>query len=174
MPFFNSDLFLYQQLQTISAFGNHPVVIILIVSIIFIFLFYKGYGREAFFVLFSLTSIIYATLLKGIFKGHRPLTAIPNSIILFDKYSFPSLHVVFYTVFWGFIVYLTFKLKKLDAVLRHVIRFLAFYFIIFVGISRILLGMHWLKDVIAGYLFGVIFLYLFVFLYRHKKDTKKT
>jgi hypothetical protein len=71
--------------------------------------------------------------------------------------SFPSGHVMFYTVFFSFLLF--FAVTRLPRSLwRAVAVILTGGLIVSVGPSRMYLGAHWLSDVIAAYLFGIIIL----------------
>jgi membrane-associated phospholipid phosphatase len=65
--------------------------------------------------------------------------------------GFPSSHVMFYTVFFGMLIFLSGKKDWL-------IKVISAFFIITIGASRLYLGMHSLSDVIAGYVFGLLYL----------------
>ncbi len=160
----NINGFIITQLNTVSAFGTIRYLTVPTVLLVFVFLMSKGYRKEAVLTIIGTLSFMYAQFLKGIFLSDRPLTADLEYYTRFDIYGFPSGHVLFYTVFFGFILYLVFKLKKLDKLLRMVVFWICVYFIVLVGASRIALGAHYLKDVIGGYFFGLFYLGILIFL----------
>jgi len=158
------ESFIYKQLNLISFFGDSIPAVVVVTVVLSLFLFYKNYKDEALLLIVSLSSILYSWALKGLFKQPRPDIAIVKVNYFLNLYSFPSSHVVFYTVFFGYLLYLAFKLKKLNSYLRHFAGILSIYFITLVGISRVLLGMHWPLDAIGGYFFGGIFLLAIIYL----------
>lgn len=160
--------------KIVSLFGDNTILITVTTIVVFMYLYLNNYKKNAIFVVFSLLSIPYSFLLKGIFHMERPLTARNISVFLnpfFNSYSFPSSHVVFYTSFFGFLLYLTFAIKKLGKVLKYLVRIICLIFTGFIGISRIALGMHWVTDVIGGYVFGLLFLAGLIFLSEKIKNS---
>lgn len=151
------------QLTIASYFGNHILLVFFAFLIGSVYLYKKGHRHTLFIFLLTSVSSFYSLYLKYLFRQLRPETAL-NKVYSFDIFGFPSSHVVFYTTFWGFVVYLTVKYVKEDKLIMHILRWISAYLIILVGASRLFLGMHYLKDVIAGYFFGSIFLFLLIWL----------
>lgn len=160
----NTDSFISAQMYVVSAFGSIRYILYPAIFLVFYFLVLKGHRREAFFVLLSTLSFIVSQVLKGVFQSPRPGTAILEYMTNNDVYGFPSGHVLFYTAFFGFLIYLTFKLKKIDKLLRKVVFWISLYFILLVGPSRVFLGAHFMIDVIGGYVFGFLYLLFIVSL----------
>lgn len=87
--------------------------------------------------------------------------------------SFPSGHTEHDVVFYGFLLYLSFT-KPVREWRYHwlllPLQLFALAAILAIGYSRILEGEHWLTDVLGGYLSGLLWLFLFIFLYRWTTD----
>lgn len=84
-------------------------------------------------------------------------------------YSFPSGHVIHDTVLYGFLLYLTFTPQVRRWRYRWVLipfQILAVIYILVVGYARLEAGEHHPVDVLGGYLVGLLWLFLFIFLYR--------
>ncbi|MDD5341157.1 MAG: LssY C-terminal domain-containing protein [Patescibacteria group bacterium] len=86
---------------------------------------------------------------------HRPR---PTSGLIFESsYSFPSNHAVIALAFFGFIAYFFWRdLKTLRNKLN--VFFGCLTLIILIGFSRLYLGVHFLSDVLGGYLLGLLWL----------------
>lgn len=163
--------FLITSIKEVSVVGSSPIIFGIAFFVALFLLVRRDYLRLAILAI-SLASGVYSSLLKLLFKEGRPVGYISDGFIPWDHlvkweaYSFPSTHTVLYTAFFGYLFYLSFKLKGVDKVVRHVIRLFCVLMIIFVGISRVLLGAHYIKDVVAGYLFGLLYLGAVIYIDR--------
>jgi undecaprenyl-diphosphatase len=72
-------------------------------------------------------------------------------------WSFPSGHAMIAVTFYGAIVYLLFVLAG-SALARAGGLIVACVLIFLIGFSRIYIGVHYLTDVIAGYIAGLLWL----------------
>ncbi len=108
-------------------------------------------------------------LLKDAIRRPRPTANLVHVFRILNSYSFPSGHVVFYTVFFGFIVFLAFALFKPSLKRALVIIFFSLL-ILLVGVSRIYQGEHWASDVAGAYLLGILTLVANIAFYRWGKQ----
>lgn len=150
-------------LHNISALSYPPLMVFIFFWCLF-YLIAKKKIINFFVLLLSVLSFPYSSFLKGLFKLERPQgflfkMDIPVKFLeKYEIYSFPSTHTVFYTAFFGYLFYLSYKIKNIDKMLRHFVRIFCFIVILFVGVSRIYLNAHYLRDVIGGYFFGFLYL----------------
>ena len=92
---------------------------------------------------------IFNTLGKLAFQRPRPVEA----VLLEHSYSFPSGHAAIALGFYGFLGYVL--IRSTDGWKTRVnILLSTFVFALLIGLSRIVLGVHYLSDVWAGYLVG--------------------
>jgi undecaprenyl-diphosphatase len=114
-----------------------------------------GRRREAMALLaVVLVGQVLKIAIKHLVNRPRPSDALVQ--VLTDAHehqSFPSGHTVHYTVFFGFLCYLSLTLAKPRA-LRWPLFAIFGAFVLFIGLARIYLGAHWVTDVIGGYLLG--------------------
>jgi len=104
-----------------------------------------------------LTSLIgsfgFTQLGKIAFQRPRPAEA----VLLEQSYSFPSGHATLAVGFYGVLVYLLIRHSaKWKVQVRYF--FAGALLILLIGLSRIIVGVHYLSDVWAGYLVGAMWL----------------
>lgn len=104
-------------------------------------------------------------IMKYIFRRPRP-----QVLRLAEEtgFSFPSAHAMVSMGYYGFFIYLSYKYiknKKLKIASISILALLIFL----IGISRIYLGVHYATDVLCGFIFGIIYLYIFTQKIRWKK-----
>jgi membrane-associated phospholipid phosphatase len=73
-------------------------------------------------------------------------------------------------VTYGFLLYVTLSEPVRSWRFRWLLipfQLLFVYDLLTIGYSRVLEGDHWLLDALGGYILGILWLVLFIFLYRH-------
>ncbi len=175
-PFFKIDLRITRDVQLIQSpiFGT-----------IMDFLSWPGFGPQSFLItalailviytfglrweaISALFAAVFSTLLnvlvKDLVQRPRPASALVHVFAALKSYSFPSGHVMFYLVFFGFIWFLAFTLLR-HSVWRTFLLVVLGFFIAFIGVSRVYQGEHWASDVIGSYLLGTLTLWVVIRFY---------
>ena len=111
-----------------------------------------------------ITITILNQLFKFILQRPRPTE---YRIINETGYSFPSGHSMISMAFYGFLIYLIYKYVK-NKKLKYISITLISILIIFIGISRIYLGVHYTSDVLAGFLFSISYLIIYILVANNK------
>lgn len=167
MSVFGTSKFMIFFMKLITTFGSTFVII---TGILCIGILIKNKKFFKIFILANLIGVILNNLIKIIIRRPRPSQTIPFS---YEKsYSFPSGHSMMSMIFYGLIIYYIFKTiknRKFKVFLSSILSII----IIFIGISRIYLGVHYVTDVLGGFIFGIIYLYLFIkLLDKYENRTK--
>ena len=150
---------LVQIIFGIITFSGNAFFLIIVIAI-FTFSYDKRFAKNFFFI-YILSGYIN-TLIKEIVQDPRPSTNISKSAqrgYASSGYGFPSGHAQVAVTNWGFTAYY-FK----DKLKPYVIPVIFSIFIFLVAVSRIIIGVHDLQDIIGGLLIGIAFLILFLHL----------
>ncbi len=141
------------------SFICSPKFMILVNVCLFIFIVLKKRYKLFLINVASIASVIVNNIIKIIIKRERP-----NFLVLSNEtsYSFPSGHSMISILFFGSIIYLV---NKYNIKYKKTITILLSIFIILVGLSRLYLGVHFLTDVIGGYLCGFIALIIIIMIF---------
>lgn len=135
--------------RLISFLGEQYFLIIILLSIYY--LFDKRIGQRIVYAM--ITTICLNNAIKGLIKYSRPfiydttLAPADNAINGATGYSFPSGHTQNATTAYSSIA-LSFKNKKITIITLTII--------ILIALSRLFLGVHYPKDVLFGFIFGII------------------
>ncbi|MEB0262855.1 MULTISPECIES: phosphatase PAP2 family protein [unclassified Mucilaginibacter] len=164
--FFDKAMFL------ISTPGYMPesVILLLVTSVLF---FVFKYKKVAVYVLATGLTGLISTLVKALVNRPRPSKGLVKILYETTQQSFPSGHVLFYVVFFGFMILLMLQLDKIPNWLRYGVGLLSSFLIVTIPFSRIYLGAHWFTDVVGGFLLGLPCLYLLSWLYLRKPADKQ-
>jgi len=147
---------------------------ILIGSVALIF-YFRRMRIEAVYVLATISSVVLTAILKVLVGRPRPPLYPPNPVELFlaiDQYSFPSGHVLFFVVFFGFMACLGWV--HLTGWLRWLVPGVCAFLIVAIAPSRIYVGAHWASDVIGSYVIGTLLLIILILLYGHTVQMQRT
>lgn len=121
-------------------------------------LFFSSFSRwvSVYFLVNMLGISALTKLLKLLFERKRPE--------VLDQYdgtgfSFPSGHSTGSLVFYGFIIYVI-TISHLGRKWKWIINISLGLFIFSIGFSRVYLGVHYFTDILAGFSFGLAWLFI--------------
>lgn len=107
-------------------------------------------------------------MVNGLVARPRPQGIHIHVVAHLGLHSFPSGHVTHVVGFYGFLFYLSLRAERVHPAWRSwllALRAICLYFLIAIGISRVLEGEHWPSDVLASYLLGALVLTIAILLY---------
>ncbi len=137
----------------VTWFGNNATVIGLVVAVSLGLVLTRRYWAALRVLAASGLGGLVVLGLKSLFQRARPT----DQVIAATGYSFPSGHAFASTVFYGMMVYLVWRLTD-RAWARVLAAVVGPLLIVAVGLSRVYLNVHYLTDVLAGWLSGAAWL----------------
>ena len=152
-------------MQSISIFGDTIPQLIVSVAILGIIFLTIGKLESVLFGFGIGTAFLLNKVLKFVIDRPRPDLPMMEVISKLDIGSFPSGHVMHMTVLVGILTVVVYK-NVSNKYSRMVLLISFFNLWAGTGISRIYLGVHWLSDVIGGFLWGILALYLIFLVYK--------
>lgn len=141
--------------KLITNFGD--VFVIGAIGILLL-IFYKNKKDILNLYLIFIISTILNRGLKILFIRPRPEF---KQLVEETGYSFPSGHSMAAMTFYGFIIYLILK-SKLNKKIKTISTIILSLLIILIGYSRVYLNVHYISDVIAGFMFSIILLFIYI------------
>ena len=147
-----------EMMRDISGLGGVAILtFITLASALYLFLINKK-GLALYLLAAVGTGAVFSSLLKAGFDRPRP-DLVPHGSIVYTA-SFPSGHSLI-----AAIVYLTLAALLAESQPRYRLKIyflsLAIVMTLLIGISRVYLGVHWPSDVVAGWLGGSAWAFMF-------------
>ena len=150
---------LFQTMYAISIFGYQPWAAVTVVAGALLVGIWLGWRTGAYLLALVIIQGLVNAAIKLLIGRPRPIGSLVDVIVPEQGNSFPSGHVMFYTVFFGMLCFLAWThlqrpWQRWPAVI------VSASLVVLIGVSRMTLGSHWLSDVIAAYLLGLLLLAL--------------
>ncbi len=146
-----------------TKIGGWQVIFSLLI-ILSIFLYWKK--RKVFILPFWIAvcgSALLAVIVKYLVNRARPSADI--ALYAEKLPSFPSAHSALTLALFGFLIYLVWRFRSKMS-LKIIFTIILASIILLIGFSRLYLGVHYLTDVLAGYLVGLLWLLVAMYVSR--------
>lgn len=151
-------------MEGISWFGSQKVAVPLTLGTALLFLLLR-FRREALFLSLTMLSSVLNFGIKLLINRPRPTDDVVRVVDEVQHQSFPSGHTVFYVTFFGFLIFLLYRLREIPKLVRWGLGGVSLILILAIPFSRVYLGAHWFSDVVAGFVLGLISLIVLILLY---------
>jgi membrane-associated phospholipid phosphatase len=138
-------------MRAFSLFGSE-VIWLLGALLLALFAWQQRWGAAVLLLVVVGGAQLMNNVLKASFQRARPIPV--TSIIVAQQYSFPSGHAMMSAAFYAFLAYLVWRL--VDGAWRWVMLIGLALLVLAIGVSRIYLQAHYLTDVLAGYVAGLL------------------
>ncbi|MFA4831156.1 MAG: phosphatase PAP2 family protein [Patescibacteria group bacterium] len=153
----------------ITILGKWQVALMAVVAAISILWLIKKKNYILPFIITIAGSVFFNYFSKLFFHRPRPEIA----VYIEKSYSFPSGHATIAVALYGFLAYIL--LREAKTWKKKVNVFFAGLLLIFlIGFSRIYLGVHYVSDILSGYLLGALWLIIGISIAEYIFSNKKT
>jgi undecaprenyl-diphosphatase len=153
-------------MQGVSYLGEASMAMALTVIAVFTFALRRQW-LEAIFMLATTSNVLLTFGLKELIHRARPFPMPVNAnglIQNINQYSYPSGHVLFFVVFFGFFAYLAWM--NFAGRVRIIVIATCAALIVLIGPSGVFLGAHWASDAVGSYIIGTIWLSILIFAHQ--------
>lgn len=155
-------------MQFVSWFGNGFIPVALTIYAGYL-IFYKNKIFAWVFLGTNALGYLTKAWAQNAFQQDRPWAYGCQVLTRYaEGYGFPSGHVTHYTIFFGLLIYFSILNKKEKWAIP--LGIFSIFMLSLIGYSRIYLGAHWPKDVIAGYVLGGVFLIAGIKTYQYLNE----
>jgi membrane-associated phospholipid phosphatase len=138
--------------NAISLMGSQAVVVAA-AALLVVFFWQRRWGAAVSLILVAGGAQLLNDVLKEAFHRTRPTPI--SGYLEAQQYSFPSGHAMVSAAFYLYLAYLTWRLVH-GHWRRALLVIGLFLLVVLIGLSRLYLEAHYLSDVIAGYLAGIL------------------
>ena len=148
-------------MQAVSSFSEIIPAIITVVLVAIVLWFFRKRLETVFIVVLPSLAVLLNLLLKVLIDRPRP----GGELLDNGGLSFPSGHITYAVVFFGFLFYLLPRLIEQSVIVVALRSFLAILILLTIT-SRIYLGAHWASDVLGSLLLGGLLIVPTIILYK--------
>lgn len=153
LTFFGSSLFLFPAYLVLAGY----------------FLVRKKFSAAIHIAVIGISSFLLLHALKRLFQRPRPDLPLIQSL---KTFSFPSGHALSSFVFCSILGYLVLQ-SNLSKIWKWILIILLFIFSVSIGLSRIVLQVHYATDVIAGFCLGIFWVIVSFYIMNKVYPRKK-
>lgn len=147
-------------------------LVILLIIVVLTFLIFKKWKYVAQIFVVLILATLSNMMLKRFIDRARPVV---EHLVSVKTLSYPSGHAMSSMAFYGFLIYLVYKLR-INKIWKVVPITLLIILILSIGISRVYLGVHFPSDVVGGWIAGMIWIFFCILIFNlfevFRKDPK--
>lgn len=147
----------------ITFLGKHQFLIPANLLLIFYFAVRQQNWFSIRIITIALSSLVLMFLLKYLFQRKRPLFPLLKAA---RGLSFPSGHAIMSVTFYGLLMYILLHSIDIDWI-RWLVAVLLLLLILVIGYSRVYLRVHYASDVLAGFIIGLLWLWISLAVLNH-------
>ena len=148
----------------------------ILMIVFFVLLWFRDYRVEAISVALISIPDILNIFVREIINRPRPNDGIVEVVIGYggiQGHGFPSGHALHVVLFYGFLTYLLVRHTR-KSIYTFTLSLSTTLYIFITGLWLIYDGRHWALDVIGGYFYGLVFLFILITGYEFVKSMVAT
>lgn len=158
----SADSFVYDVFRSMTNLGSEPFMLPFTIAMgLLLCGLYRDWLQALFFAGGTLGAHLLNMAIKVFVQRDRPSVLVAAHA---EGYSFPSGHAMITFVCYGILAYFLVKKMRVPAV-AFIVKSLFFVAIVLIGISRFIINVHYLTDVLAGFGIGYIIMRGLICLY---------
>ncbi|PLT34521.1 phosphatase PAP2 family protein [Bacillus sp. V5-8f] len=149
--------------------GTVPIIVIFLLASLFLFIVWKHRSELLLFFAVLAGSTVLFMLIKRFIQRERPDI---HRLIEATGFSFPSGNATMAMALYGFLLFIF--LRHISSQIGRI--FVVIFcvgMILFIGISRVYMGVHYPSDILAGYLVSTFWLTACIAIY-HRYQKKRS
>lgn len=156
--------------KIVTVFGEVWVAVIIVVSTIVFLLVHRKWQNAVFVAFVVLATEISVLLIKHAVALPRPPEIL--HLISVSGFSFPSGHAALALALYGSLWYIIFlNLSSLSS--KLILTAFAVLVVVLIATSRLVLGVHYLPDVIAGMAIATVWLLVGIIFLKSKHNSSR-
>ena len=148
-------------LHAFTEFGSGEWIGVVLFALVLFFVWKRSWPSLVILIIAVPGGMLLNEWLKVLVHRHRPF--VDGPFVDWSGYSFASGHTIAATLLYGQLLLFLLPFLK-GRHLRRLCVLSAAFLVLLVGFSRIALGAHFLTDVLAAIIFGIVWLMLCVLL----------
>lgn len=146
----------YATFGAITELGSPPVLMVLGLTGTLVFILQRRRGALIVWAAAFLGGPLVDATLKLLIQRPRPPNA--SDFLQRASFSYPSGHAMMSCIAFGMVAYLFLAQRPRSMAVRAIVVLVMGSVVLLVGLSRLYLGVHYVSDVIAGYIAGAAWL----------------
>lgn len=154
----------------VTRCGDPLILMTVFFSVILVLVLKRQYAQVSVLAVVFMLSWVGMQLLKSVLRRNRPIGA--ELLFQVSGFSFPSGHAMVSLSFYGIILFII--CSYINKKYHLYIYAIGYVFIFLIGVSRIYLGVHYLSDVLAGFILGSLPLLLGIKILKIVLNQEKT
>ena len=153
-----------EQVSLLLHYAGRPPGVVVEVLTVAAALFVLRQRQSALLALALLIPNAMNQVVKAIIDRPRPDPDLVQVLVQSNSSTFPSGHMVHFTILFGLLLYLAARSSQRGAT-KGALAVLLGCILLAIGASRIYLGAHWASDVLGGFLWGLLYLWGILYVY---------